>query len=169
MLFAFHCCVKDLTSKDRASMETPRVACRRCAGDLRVLVSSPDGALGKLLKAGLRSPDLEVVACLPGPSFMAAARRERPDIAVIDRVDERPDAATMEVLVLKDLRSDVRIIAVSGSSSPRDARVVEHGVFYYLAAPPGAELIQVVEAAARTFCRSVREPTAGEYVPERPP
>jgi DNA-binding response OmpR family regulator len=131
------------------------------ASGLRVLVNSPDGLLGEFLRKGLSEPDFKVVTCLPGPSFMAVAYREHPEIAVIDRVNDRPDTAAMEILVLKEIRPNVRIIALSGSSSPQDARIVEHGIFFYMATPTGAEVIQVIEAAAKTFYRSAQEQHRG--------
>jgi CheY-like chemotaxis protein len=137
---------------ERKRMITSSPAPSSC---LRVLVISPDIALGDLLRKGLPERDFQVIACGPGPAFMEAARREHPEIAVIDRVNDRPDMASMEILVLKDIRPNIRIIALSGSSSPQDARIVEHGVFFYMATPTGAEVIQVIEAAAKTFRRTV--------------
>lgn len=81
---------------------------------------------------------------------MKALRREAPEIAVIDGIDERPQAAQIEIALLKDRCPDVQVIAVSGRSSESDAGVVEQGIFYYLTASIGHELPRLIEAAAAT-------------------
>jgi ABC-type phosphate transport system ATPase subunit len=80
---------------------------------------------------------------------MQVVRRERPDVAVLDAVEGRVDAAQMEIELLKELCQDVRIIAVSREPSQQDAWVVERGVFFYMAAPHAGELVRVIEAATR--------------------
>lgn len=120
---------------------------------LRVLVNSPDTVLVGALKSALCSPVLSVAYTEPGTSFMQAARSLRPRIAVIDRIHERAAAAQMEIAVLKDLRSDVRVIVLSEDPSPADASVVEQGVFYYLAAPSPARIVAVVHAAVGSIRR----------------
>ena len=116
-----------------------------------VLINTCDTTLADAVTSRVRSSDLRVVAvvCQPGLSFMQVARRERPDVAVLDAVEERVDAAQMEIELLKELRQDVRIIAVSRQPSQQDAWVVERGVFFYMAAPDVGELVRVVEAATR--------------------
>jgi DNA-binding response OmpR family regulator len=116
-----------------------------------VLINTSDTALADVVTSRLRTSDIRtaVVACQPGLSFMQAARRARPDVAVLDAVEERVDAAQMEIELLKELRQDVRIIAVSRQPSQQDAWVVERGVFFYMAAPAVDELVRVVEAATR--------------------
>ena len=69
-------------------------------------------------------------------------------IAVIDRIHERPDAAQMEIAILKEAYPDVRIIALSEQPSARDACLVEQGVFYYLTMGVGPELIRRGSLAA---------------------
>ena len=114
-----------------------------------VLINTSDIALADAITARLRSSRIPIVVCHPGISFMQAARRERPDVAVLDAVEERVDAAQMEIELLKELCQDVRIIAVSREPSQQDAWVVERGVFFYMAAPDVGELLRVVEAATR--------------------
>lgn len=115
----------------------------------KVLVCSPSGGIQNFVKYQLPVSEFSVVAVQPGPEFVETARREHPDIAVIDCVPNRLDAAQMEIAFLKDTRPDVRIIVLSEESSVEDARIVEQGIFYYMTAPPGMELIQVILAAAR--------------------
>jgi hypothetical protein len=68
---------------------------------------------------------------------------------VIDRIHERPDAAQMEIAFLKELRPEVRIIALSQAPSASDGWVAEQGVFYYMTVTEGGELARIIEAAAR--------------------
>lgn len=100
--------------------------------------------LGALLPA-----HFAVHACRPGSGFFDRARTVRPHIAVLDRFDERPAAAQIELEVLKDVRRDVRILAVSGHSTPQDASLLEGGVFYYTTEARGPQLRPVIEAAAK--------------------
>jgi DNA-binding response OmpR family regulator len=124
-----------------------------------VLINTFDTALADAVTSRLRSSRIPIVVCQPGLSFMQAARRERPDVAVLDAVEERVDAAQMEIELLKELCQDVRIIAVSREPSHQDAWVVERGVFFYMAAPDVGELLRVVEAATRPT-RAVTYPKA---------
>ena len=131
---------------------------------LRVLVTSPDPEVTRLLESALPSPEFTVASSQPGSSFMQVARRERPQIAIIDRIHERAQAVQMEIAVLRDLCSQVRIIVLSEEPSPADASVVEQGVFYYLAAPSPAKIVAVVHAAAAALRRRdsiKRQPQGG--------
>ncbi|MBI4538287.1 MAG: hypothetical protein HY704_02085 [Gemmatimonadetes bacterium] len=115
---------------------------------VRVLVVSPGRDLTLFLGRALDPKRFQVVDVEPGPGFVDAVRRERPHIAVVDRIDERLQAAQLEIALLKDRCPDVQVIAVSGRSSESDARVVEQGIFYYLTSPTAKELPRLVEAAA---------------------
>jgi ActR/RegA family two-component response regulator len=117
----------------------------------RILVISPGTRIGEIL-AGAPS-DFEVIAIRPGPDVVEVARREQPQIAVIDGIHERAEVALLEIALLKDLQPDVQIIVLSERSSVRDARIVEQGIFYYMTAPPGQELIRVIDAATRLLAR----------------
>ena len=117
----------------------------------RILVISPGPRIGEILTEA--PSDFEVIDIRPGPDVVEVARREQPQIAVIDGIHERADVALMEIALLKDLQPDVQIIVLSERSSVRDARIVEQGIFYYMTAPPGQELIRVIEAAIRLVAR----------------
>ena len=114
-----------------------------------VLINTSDATFADSLRSRLRTAGVHVVLSQPGLSFMQVARREQPHVALLDAVEERVDAAEMEIELLKELRQDVRIIALSRRPSQRDAWVVECGVFFYLAAPAVGEVVRVIEAAAR--------------------
>jgi|GEM_PF-2159247 len=114
-----------------------------------LLVNSPDPALAEFLERELDPARYRVLVARPGPDFVETVRRGRPQIAVLDRVHERPNVVQIEIAVLRDARPDVRIVALSSESSPKDADIVERGIFYYMTLPAGPELIRVIEAAAR--------------------
>ena len=118
---------------------------------MRVLVISPERALEDLLRRELSAGEFEVVTCRPGAQLVRAARQFRPDIAVIDRADDRRDVAEMEVALLHDLRREVRIIVVSEVPSAEDGRLVEAGLFFYLSASPPLRLPELVRAAAASI------------------
>ncbi len=118
---------------------------------VKVLVSGHDKHLSEFLKQRLSPFRFSVISVVPGAPFLETARREHPEIAVIDCLPERGEAAQMEIAVLKDIKPEVRIIAVSQESTQEDAKVVEQGVFYYTIASAGDELLQVIEAAAHAM------------------
>jgi DNA-binding response OmpR family regulator len=120
---------------------------------VRIIVISPDAGIGTMLTEALCRSRFDVVDVRPGPDVVATARREQPQIAVIDGIHERAEAAELEIAVLKHMQPEVQIIALSKESSARDARIVELGIFYYMAGPPGKELIRVVEAAFSFLAR----------------
>lgn len=128
---------------------------------VRVLVNSPDREIGDFLKRKLSPLQWEITTTRPGPAFVEAAQRERPEIAVIDRIHERPEAAQVEIAVLKNIRPEVRIIALSGDPSREDVRVVERGVFYYLAQDWRPVIVDIVQAASRS-CREQFETDRGK-------
>ncbi|MEW6749489.1 MAG: hypothetical protein AB1505_00740 [Candidatus Latescibacterota bacterium] len=118
---------------------------------VRVLVSSPSPEIGAYLREMLPAAGWEVIATQPGPAFVEAAQHERPEVAVLDCIHERPQTAQLEIAVLKSMRPGVRIIALSGRSSPQDVPVVAQGVFYYLAQEDWrAVLAAVVQAAGQS-------------------
>jgi DNA-binding NtrC family response regulator len=114
----------------------------------RVLVISPGEGIGAFLMDALCASRFTVIDVRPGPCVVEVARKEQLHIAVIDSIHDRSDAAQLEIALLKDMHDDVQIIVMSEQSTFRDACIVEQGIFYYMAAPPGEELIRVIEAAA---------------------
>ena len=118
---------------------------------MRVLVISPDRTLEDYLSTQLSAAEFEVLGTRPGGNVIEIARRERPQVAVIDGADARAEAAALELAVLRDVRADVRIVVVSRMPSSEDARLVEQGVFFYLAASPPVRQPEVIQAAARAI------------------
>lgn len=119
----------------------------------RIVVISPSGELGTALSGEFSGSSFDVVEVRPGPALVKVLRRDRPRIAVIDRIDERLEAAQLEIALLKEFCPGVIIIARSDHSSEADASIVEQGIFYYAAAAPVDELIRVIHAAARAAGR----------------
>jgi len=112
-----------------------------------VLVVSPNENIASIIRGILPADQFRLVVVRPGLEFMEAVRREQPEIAVIHWVHERIDAVQMEIAVLKEVRAEVRIIALSEQSSDCDGSFLEQGVFYYMTTPPGPELARVIAAA----------------------
>lgn len=120
---------------------------------LRVLVISPDVAVQDLLLRELPPVEFDVRRLAPGGGLVAGVRCLRPAIAILDRAHERKEAVPMEVALLRDARSDVRVIAVSPETSLEDAALVELGLYYLLQASPPLRLPELVRAAARSLRR----------------
>jgi DNA-binding NtrC family response regulator len=116
-------------------------------------VISPHDGIREILASAPSSSGFDIIDVRPGPGVVDVARREQPQIAIIDGIHERAEAALLEIALLKAIRPEVQIIVLSEQSSVRDARIVELGVFYYMTAPPGQELIRVIEAANRALAR----------------
>lgn len=114
----------------------------------RLLVVSPSESLGDWLTNELPRDRFNVWFSRPGAQVLGAVIGSRPEIAIIDGIDTRPEAAQLEIALLKSVCPETRVIAVSGCSSGADASVVEQGVFYYVAAPSEGELVRAVESAA---------------------
>jgi DNA-binding NtrC family response regulator len=117
---------------------------------MQVMVISAEPSTALWLAQRLAPSGIAVVPTEPGPEFIRAVREIRPQVAVLDGIDARPQLAPMEVAVLKDQSPGVRIIARSGESSELDVAVVEQGIFCYLGGCSLEELLRVVESAART-------------------
>jgi ActR/RegA family two-component response regulator len=113
-----------------------------------LLVVSPSESLGDSLVSELPRDRFDVWFSRPGAQVLAAVVGSRPQIAVVDAIDARPEAAQLEIALLKSFCPEARVIVVSRCSSGADASVVEQGVFYYMAAPSKGELVRAVESAA---------------------
>lgn len=114
---------------------------------IAIVVISPSAFLAAALSRVLPGDRFELSEVRPGPGVVSTVRRERPNVAVVDRIDERPQAAQLEIAALKELCPEARIIVLSGKSSDEDAKVVEQGIFYYMAAPRVSDLVRVIQAA----------------------
>ena len=115
---------------------------------LKLLVISADEETGAWLAERLSPLDFAVTNVAPGPKLLEAARKTKPHLAVLDKIDSRPKTAPLEVAILKDQSPGVQIIALSEYSSEFDAGVVEQGIFFYLAGCSREELLRVIAAAA---------------------
>lgn len=116
---------------------------------IRLLVDSPNPNTAVFLRGRLDADRFRIVRVELQADFAELARRVHPQIAIIDGIHDRQETARARITALKKISPGVRIIAVSGNSSARDVRVVELGVFYYLALAVGDELVRIIEAAAR--------------------
>ena len=120
---------------------------------VRLLVSSRESLVGDLLKSHLPGSEFEVSTVEAGAELVERALRERPGIAVV-QTGHGSSNIEAQVAALKSACPDVRIIVLSPASSPEDGAILELGVFYYLAGLWQEKLVQVVEAAGRSYrCR----------------
>jgi DNA-binding NtrC family response regulator len=115
---------------------------------MQVMVISAEPGTAAWLAERLAARGIAVVPTEPGPEFIRTIRVSRPQVAVLDRIDARPQLAPTEVAVLKEQSPGVRIIARSGESSELDAGVIEQGIYCYLGGCSLEELLRVVESAA---------------------
>lgn len=112
-----------------------------------LMVIGPSADLGRSLMRLLPPSRFEVIQVLPGAGLLRGLRWKRPRIAIIDRIDDRPESAQLEIALMKEMYPDAPIIAVSANSSTADACVVEQGIFCYVAAPEDDELVRIIHAA----------------------
>lgn len=116
---------------------------------MNILVISDGGATGQWLTDRLAPRGIRVSVARPGPDVIRIAREQRPQIAVLDGIESRPQLARMEVAVLKDQSPGIRVIALSATSSERDIEVIEQGVFCYLGGCSLEEVLRAVESATQ--------------------
>lgn len=116
-----------------------------------ILVDSPDPNVEQMLRDQLSHQCFRVVNVPSRVNFIEFVRRERPEIAVIDRINECPDAALLKIAIVKDNCPEARIVVISSSTSMADAAIVEQGVFYYVTNPTWNELVRIIKAAATAF------------------
>lgn len=121
-----------------------------------VAIISPSADLGVALSRSLSAGRFELTDIRPGPAVLRDLRRCRPEIAIVDRIDERPEAAQLEIALIKEICPETPIIALSRDSSESDASVVEQGLFYYMAAPSNGDLIRVIDAAQHSILAGAR-------------
>lgn len=114
----------------------------------RLLLVSPSQSLHEMLVRELPRDRFRVWWIRPGAGVLKGVRTSRPHVVVVGGIDARPEAAQLEIALVKALCPRSRVIALSDCSSEADASVVEQGVFYYVAAPAPNELVRAVVLAA---------------------
>jgi DNA-binding response OmpR family regulator len=117
---------------------------------MNVMVISAAAETGAWLARILEPHGFQVVTAMPGPGLIQQVRERRPDVAVLDGIDTRPQLAQMEVALLKDQSPGIRIIAISAESSEHDVEVIEQGIFCYLGGCSLQQLLSAVLSAARS-------------------
>ena len=91
--------------------------------------------LAKFAAENAAKPELGQL--LTGPTALACGKEKMPELVTS---------------ILRKVRPNLKIIALTPVSSPNDAKVIEQGIFYYLAKPVGDELVEAVQAAAKVIC-----------------
>lgn len=113
-----------------------------------VMLACRNEAIAGWLRTALDPASFLVVEAAFGAQFLPAVRMHHPDVAIIDLALGH-DAASMMISILKSMSHAARIVVLSFEPSRDDARVIEQGIFYYLADPEEGRLVEVVRAAAR--------------------
>lgn len=131
---------------------------------IRVLLDSISSETLEWLQRGLHADAFELNMVSLTENFTEAVREIRPHIAVLDRIHERQGETKQRIEILKCVRADVRIIAISEDSSIDDASVIERGVFYYMTSKDATELKRIIEAAATALARTDDHSV---HIPER--
>jgi DNA-binding response OmpR family regulator len=114
---------------------------------MKVMVIGAGSATADWLCQQLGPRGITVILAEPGPELIPLVRSYRPTVAVLDGIHARPQMASMEVALLKDQDTGIRIIALSDESSELDAEVVEQGIYCYLGGCSREELLRVIESA----------------------
>ncbi len=117
------------------------------------MISPGEELAGSLAKA--LTAVCTVTAVRPGARMLHVLRDVRPEVVIVDRIDQRSEGAQLEIALVKELSPRARVIALSGNSSDADASSIEQGIFCYVAAPRGDELVRLVRAAARAATAEV--------------
>lgn len=112
---------------------------------MTIIVLSPGNEIKSYLEDSLAGSSFEIIGCQSIRDFIELA--ERAQIAIVDRINERPKTARLEISLLKNMDEDMPIIAISDNSTPRDADVIKQGVFYYMAGYTEQKLERVIHAA----------------------
>jgi len=119
---------------------------------MTIIVLSPGNEIDSYLKQSLSGSTFEIVGCHSSREFIERAGRAH--MAIVDRINERPNTARLEIALLKNIDEDMPIIAISDNSTPRDAEVIKQGVFYYMAGYTEQKLGRVIQAAAEMISHS---------------
>ena len=117
--------------------------------EFRILVSSADPALARFVGEALPGGGFEVLpGCLP-KDLVEVVLDQSPDLLLFE-ADRKHGSPAETLRIVRKVRPELRIVALSSESCPEDADLVEVGLFYYATRPVGSDLIQVIQAAARS-------------------
>lgn len=128
----------------------------------KILVRTSDSGFIERLKNNLPPEKFDLIYSIGESSSSQSIHlfdlivEESPDILIFE-LGLNEDAPDVVISAIKKLRPNLKIIALSKSPSPKDADVVEQGVFYYMAIPEEEELVQVIQSAVKVLERSRKE------------
>jgi CheY-like chemotaxis protein len=118
---------------------------------LRVLVADDDPVSRLLLTALVeREPTLEPVgAAADAAGAVALARRELPDVALVDY--DMPGGGARAADAIRAAGPATRVVAISGHEGPEAMMVMGHAgsVGYLTKGTPDAEIVRAIHSAAR--------------------
>jgi DNA-binding response OmpR family regulator len=103
----------------------------------RVLVVDDEAPIRLLCRVNLEAEKMEVLEAADGPSGLECARRERPDVILLDVMMPGMDGwAVAEALVEDPATSDVPIVFLTARAEARDqARGLDIGGIEYITKP----------------------------------
>ena len=109
----------------------------------RVLLIDDEIELVDALKASLEENNFEVIGAYDGPTGLATARKERPDLVVLDLMLPKMDGYKVCCLLKKDLRyANIPVILFSARARDEDRQMGEEaGANAYIVKPSEFEIL----------------------------
>jgi len=136
-----------------------------------ILIADDEEALRLLIRATLEGPDLRLLEASDGAGALEAARREHPDLIVLDWM--MPGKSGIEVA--RELRADpatagIALLMLTAMGQEKDRQLgLSAGVQAYLVKPfSPLELLDCVQEVLRMseFCRGEADDAAGKRYPK---
>lgn len=111
-----------------------------------IVIAIPDGEMRTTLRGLLECLHADLFWADSIPELLARVDDVSPDVLVLDlgMCSESPE---LLIGTLRRKSPSTRIVACSSESDPKDAAVIEKGIFYYAAGMDAAQLAEVVRAA----------------------
>lgn len=109
-----------------------------------ILISSKDDECIRVLASNLQPFGWKLEIARADSEIFERLAEDYPDFLILDleTTDLKPASV---VSIIHYIAPALRIIALTGHSSPEDAAVIEKGVFYYTTKPVGTELVELMQ------------------------
>jgi CheY-like chemotaxis protein len=113
-------------------------------------------------KLMLRRSDIRLLSAIDAISGIALARRELPDVILMDiNLPGISGTAALKILRADPLTCQIPVIALSANAMPRDIeRGLEAGYFQYLTKPINVRVLMTTLDAALRFATTLSEPSS---------
>jgi DNA-binding response OmpR family regulator len=135
----------------------------------RVLIIDDEAPIRLLCRVNLEAEGMEVMEASDGESGIEAARRERPDVILLDVMMPRLDGwSVAQVLVRDELTKEMPIIFLTARAEVRDrARGLDIGGIEYVTKPFNPlELAPLIESLLERIRRDGLDLLRGEKLAE---